>query len=77
MFFSRTDYFYPFVDGAYYESYRIDQDGDLTEEDDFIAGYGIGVSLSSGPRRLKIEFAWNEKAGISEPRLNVSFTGRF
>jgi len=77
IFYSRNDYIYPFADGAYFQRYRLDQDGGLIEDDDFELGYGFGVSLSSTTSRLRIEFAWNEEAKLSEPRLNVSFTGQF
>lgn len=77
LFFSLKDYFYPFIDGAYYENYQLDSEGAYDKFDDFIYGYGLGIRLTSGARRLNIEFSWGEEAKFSEPRLGVSFTGQF
>ena len=77
LFFSRNDYFYPFVDGAYFERYIAAPSGEYVKDDEVKFGYGLGLKLTSGSRDLKVEFSWGESARLSEPRLIVSLSGQF
>lgn len=77
LFFARSDYVYPFVDGAYYERYVLDPGEIYVKDDDIKFGYGIGIKLTSGSRDLKLEFSWAEGAKFAEPRLIISFSGQF
>lgn len=76
-FVSKTDFFYPFLDGAYFEKYKFHVNRNVAKEDDFKWGYGIGFRLSSENHQLNIGFSWGEEADFSEPRLNVTIANQF
>ncbi len=76
MFVSEIDYVYPFVDGAYFEWDR-DDDDVIVKESDHRWGYGAGIRLASASRALRVEFAWNEDAGFDQPRLLITLSNRF
>ena len=76
-FVSYSDYLYPFVDGAYFERYEPEIDGEISKLEDFKWGYGFGLRLSSDQRQLGIEFSWGEGANLDEPRLHITLGSRF
>jgi outer membrane protein assembly factor BamA len=76
-YISASDYFYPFIDGAYYEYYSADMYSQISKFDDIIWGYGFGTRFLAGNRQLRIELSWNPELTLPEPRLNVTFINRF
>ncbi len=76
-FFSERDYFYPFVDGVYFERKEADLTGEKHRRSWNKWGYGLGVSLSSNAGRLELSLAWGEEAAIDQPRLAVLLSGQF
>jgi outer membrane protein assembly factor BamA len=76
-FFGAADFFYPFIDAAYFEYYDINQAGQGHKKDDFKIGYGAGVKILSGTNAVKIEFSWGEDNNFGEPRINITLSNQF
>jgi outer membrane protein assembly factor BamA len=76
-FFSQEDYFYPFIDAAYYEHYESGSPNAFSREDSFMWGYGFGFNLSSDNRHFRLELSWSKDADIVQPRLNAVLSGNF
>jgi len=70
-FFSRRNYIYPFLDGAWYERFEQVEEGRVEKVDDLNWGFGIGINLSSEDRNLRFTFAWEEGAPFDQPRLGI------
>ena len=77
LYFSLDNYFYPFADAAFYEYYNLNENGSLSEFDDFIWGYGFGFNLSSENRSFNIRLSWGEDSLFDQPRLNVVLSNNF
>jgi len=76
-FFSREDYFYPFIDAAYYEYYESGSAGIYNRTDNFVWGYGFGFNLYSDDRQFRFELSWGEETELTQPRLNAVISGNF
>ncbi|MCP4706609.1 MAG: hypothetical protein GY865_18575 [candidate division Zixibacteria bacterium] len=77
LYFSSNNYFYPFMDAAYFEYYNIDESENLSKDDDFIYGYGFGFNLNSENRSFNITLAWGEHSPFDQPRLNIVLSNSF
>lgn len=77
LFFTDIDYFYPFVDGVYFERSEADESGQPKLQSWNKWGYGLGISLSSNSGRLELSLGWSEEAAFDQPRLNVRLSGQF
>ncbi len=77
VFFSESDYFYPFADGVYFERVEEGTSGEPVRKSFDRWGFGFGVSLSSSAGRLGLSFAWGEDSAFDQPRLNVQLSSQF
>ncbi len=77
LFFSESDYFYPFADGVYFERVEAWLSGEPIRRSFDRWGFGFGVSLSSSAGRLGLSFAWGEDTALDQPRLNVQLSSQF
>jgi outer membrane protein assembly factor BamA len=77
LFLSQADYLYPFIDGAYFEDYVRELDDAITKIEETRLGYGLGVVLVAGQRKLRMELAWGEGIAFDQPRIAVSLISGF
>ncbi len=74
---AHNSYLYPFFDLVYYEFDRLNAEGAGIRDSDILNGFGLGISLISGNRRLRWEFAWSEGVSLDQPRLHIMVSDRF
>jgi len=71
LFWSRSDYLYPFFDIAYYENIIDDNNSEIVNIDGTEWGYGFGLALNQNNRPFNISLAWGRKSLFDEVRVSV------